>query len=244
MKKHSSVLMFFVQNKIYKVLFVLLAMSVVSILGFRYSGFTHAPVFGANHGDWFLGGICLLGYAGCVLSCTEFSSAKSKRLYIYQRLRISEREILLWDMMTSILIFLVFYAVEIIILCTAAGMYAAAPGYTQGEQGMIAAFYRSSFLHGMIPMAERGLWIRNILYAIVTGTECACSSLNLRHNSRMLSTSFCLAAVVALRFPAEVGRESYIFTVIIVAVAIFSFVRTYKRSHNGKRRQEDEEENR
>ena len=239
MRKHSSVFILLIRNKIYRVLFILLSMSAVSILGFRFSGFMDAPMFGENYGTWFLGVTCLLGYVGCVISCTEFASAKCKSAYTYQRLRVSEREILLWNVLTNMLIFFVLYGTEIIILGILAKMYAAAPGYVQGEQGIIAAFYRSAFLHGMIPMAESGLWIRNILLVPVVSILCSCASVDMRYNSKPPILIFFLEIILVLCIPSDPGQGSYLLTACGMIAAIFLLVDRCVRSHNGKRRSED-----
>lgn len=239
MRKHSSVFILLIRNKIYRVLFILLAMSAVSILGFRFSGFMDAPMFGEYYGTWFLGATCLLGYVGCVISCTEFASAKSRRAYTYQRLRVSEREILFWDVLTNMLIFFVLYGTEIIILGILAKMYAAAPGYVQGEQGIIAAFYRSAFLHGMIPMAESGLWIRNILLVPAVSILCSCASVDMRYNSKPPILIFFLEIILVLCIPSDPGQGSYLLAICGMISAISLLVNRWVRSHNGKRRGED-----
>lgn len=239
MRKHSSVFILLIRNKIYRVLFILLGMSAVSILGFRFSGFMDAPMFGEYYGTWFLGATCLLGYVGCVISCTEFASAKSRRAYTYQRLRVSEREILFWDVLTNMLIFFVLYGTEIIILGILAKMYAAAPGYVQGEQGIIAAFYRSAFLHGMIPMAESGLWIRNILLVPVVSILCSCASVDMRYNSKPPILIFFLEIILVLCIPSDPGQGSYLLAICGIIASISRLVDRWVRSHNGKRRGED-----
>lgn len=240
MKKHTSVFLFYVRNKTYKVLLILAAMAAVSIGGFVGLGFLDAPIFGGNHGDLFLGGIAALGYAGCIFSCTELPSAKSKSGYTLQRLQITEREALVWDALTNLPVFLAFYATQLLILCTVAKLYAAAPGYLQGEQGIVTAFYRNATLHGMLPLSEKGLWIRNLLFMVVSGVECACSSLNFRAGRKLLDSSIYPTGIIVLRFPVELGRETYFFPLIIVAVGIYSFISTFLLAHNGKRRENDE----
>ena len=239
MRKHSSVFILLIRNKIYRVLFILLGMSAVSILGFRFSGFMDAPMFGEYYGTWFLGATCLLGYVGCVISCTEFASAKSRSAYTYQRLRVSEREILFWDVLTNMLIFFVLYGTEIIILGILAKMYAAAPGYVQGEQGIIAAFYRSAFLHGMIPMAESGLWIRNILLVPAVSILCSCASVDMRYNSKPPILIIFLEIILVLCIPSDPGQGSYLLAICGIIASISRLVDRWVRSHNGKRRGED-----
>lgn len=242
MKKHFSVILFMLKKKLYKVLLVLLVMGLVSLLGFHFLGFTKASAFGMGNGSLFLEMISLLGYIGCILSCADLFSSKSHIAYTYQRLRISQREVILWDILTSMMMFFLFYAAQILILCLAAKDYTSLTGYQQGPQGIIAAFYRDSFLHGMLPLAEGRLWIRNIFYLMVSGCECARLSLCAQKQNKGNIGSAVLFAAMLVQFPAELGKSALELPFLILLVEIFLVGMMFMQAHNGKRRKEADED--
>lgn len=239
MRKHLSVFMFCIQNKIYHMMSILVFMAVVSIAGFQLFGFSKANVFGANKGDLFLACIFLAAYVRCVLCCLFIPGKKSTCGYTLQRLRISERSVFCWDALTNSLCFLLLWMAEIIIVYVLAMWYQHTPTYTQGAQGILLACYRSTFLHGLIPMAETGIWLRNLLYVICTGILCAYLTLNIRYRQKILFGTIAVLPFIALKFPVAVGAELYMFPVIVALITVAAVAGAMTTAHTGKRKAEE-----
>lgn len=101
--------------------------------------------------------------------------SNSRYGYTLQRLRVSERCVFLWSCVCNTLCFAVLWCVQIMAAVGAAFWNAKSAVYSAGPQGVFVDFYRSGFLHGLLPLADgyvwaertvrAGAWLRDRAYA-------------------------------------------------------------------------------
>ncbi len=71
----------------------------------------------------------------------------------------------------DMLCLLMLFGVQTGLVLWFAESYRRMPGALAGPQMVFLAFYRNEFLHGLLPMAERGKWVRNGLMLLALGME-------------------------------------------------------------------------
>lgn len=84
--------------------------------------------------------------------------SNSRYGYTLQRLRVSERCVFLWSCVCNTLCFAVLWCVQIMAAVGAAFWNAKSAVYSAGPQGVFVDFYRSGFLHGLLPLADGYVW--------------------------------------------------------------------------------------
>lgn len=95
--------------------------------------------------------------------------SNSRYSYTLQRLRVSERCVFLWSCVCNTLCFAVLWCVQIMAAVGAAFWNAKSAVYSAGPQGVFVDFYRSGFLHGLLPLADGYGWARNALFVLALG---------------------------------------------------------------------------
>lgn len=185
MKKQISVLGFYVRSSIYKVLLVLFVMAlaelVVFVIGLNgalteyyelselYTGENSAVaqlarpeiLFGRQRLSWiFTAAVVAVSMILCIPGC-EFGT---KAGYTIKRLQVSERACFFWHVFCSLMLFLLVYAVQLGV-AWGLGLYYVeqVPKELVGNQSIFLMFYRSEFLHSLLPLADIRIWIRNLL---------------------------------------------------------------------------------
>ncbi len=99
-------------------------------------------------------------------------------------------------------------------------------------------FYRSGFLHGLLPLADGYVWARNALFVLALGCVTACIQLGLRRKgSRSWLVCMGLTLLLVLCLPVQygAGRSTGIFhaiTALLVGLGFLGFGLT--QTHNGK----------
>lgn len=184
MKKHISVLSLYLRMAFPWLLITLLLMAVGQIVAFCVMDLRSARYFYSEMTELQIGFV-----AGCVAIycvCIGNSEKHSRFSYTLRRLRISEWKVFLWNSAANCLIFLILWFWEILIVFFLSQLFASSPTYHHGTQGILAAFYRSTFYHGLFPLEEIGVWIRNVVLCVVLGIACAYGSLLMRQRRKMV----------------------------------------------------------
>lgn len=94
----------------------------------------------------------------------------SKSQYTLMRLRITQTQLFVCKSIYNLLCLAMLFAVQAGLVFWMAGLYADGQ---EIPQILFLAFYRSEFLHGLLPMAEIGKWIRNLLLLLAFAVEAA-----------------------------------------------------------------------
>ena len=163
------------RNSIYKVTAVLAVMGAAEGILFyrclkRGEIWLDSVLDGSHISGVFL---AALGFAAFILAWTE-GRLDRKSSAAMGRLRLSGRSIYVIKAAYNILCIVLLFALQIwlcILLVTLYGKEAGDSGVF--PQRLFLAFYRNEFLHCLLPMAEAGKWVRNLLLLLAFGTETA-----------------------------------------------------------------------
>mgnify|MGYP003157053176 FL=1 len=97
-----------------------------------------------------------LGLVACQLLLASCFGAGSRYGYTLRRLQIPETRVLLWSGVCNALCFACVWCVQLMASVGTAALHAADARYAEGSQGIFVDFYRSEFLHGLLPPAGGG----------------------------------------------------------------------------------------
>ena len=184
MKKHISVFGFYARSSIYKVLLVLLLMALAETTAFlfQFQGELenyYALLEQVTHGNAEVAYLArpeqLLGngYVSAVFAvavmavsvtlCLPGCEFGAKTSYTLKRLQVSERACFFWQVLCSLMLYLLVYAVQIAVIFGLAKYYINhVPANLVGNQSVFLMFYRSEFLHSLLPLADIRIWVRNL----------------------------------------------------------------------------------
>lgn len=210
MKKHLSVFMLMARSSIYKILGLLALMAAVEGALFCFV-LSRGDVGGAyslelmiqqSHILWVFGaGFLLMTLLLALTGC----EGKSKCGYTLKRLSVSERWVFFWQSVYNVLCYLLLWAVQILIAVALCRLYEglAAPEYVSG-QTVFLAFYRSDFLHSLLPFEDAVFWVRNAAFALSLGVCAARFPLAQRAGKRFTEVIVLVCGVFWL-FSREIG---------------------------------------
>ena len=184
MKKHISVFGFYARSSTYKVLLVLLLMALAetAVFLFQFWGELanyynlleqvtqgNAEVAYLARPEQLLGnGYISVVFAVAVMAvsvilCLPGCEFGAKTSYTIKRLLVSERACFFWQMLCSLMLYFLVYVVQISLVFGLSQYYIChVPEELVGNQSIFLMFYRSEFLHSLLPLADIRIWVRNI----------------------------------------------------------------------------------
>lgn len=172
MKKHISVLMLFAGGTIWKVLGIMVLLAVANWGVLYYFSGQQVMLYNVfDFAFWvFIPMMVLLTWVLARMGCAYGSQTG----YTVWRLRISERSYFLWQSLYNTLCYFILWGVQALVLYGFALWYTAtADPSLIGEQTIFLSFYRSEFAHGVLPIEDVWMWIRNIVLFIGMGITSA-----------------------------------------------------------------------
>ena len=207
MNKHLSVLALAARQTVGKVLALLAVMAAVETALFAWAlsrGLTRvimdnetcpAPVedlFDFGKISWAYRIALALLFVLLLLSGTELRGGKKG--YTLRRLRISEEAAVLWGGGYNALCFLLLWAVQAGLALGFCLWYAGSldPAYVSGQSAFLA-FYRSGFLHGLLPLADVSRWARAFAFFLTLGLTTAMFGYYQRNRSKSIAALVVLA---------------------------------------------------
>ena len=184
MKKQVSVFGFYIRSSIYKVLLVVLLMVLaetgvflLELRGELANYYELSETFAQDNAGvaylarpekvldnsftslLFAVAIIIVSIILCLPGC-EFGAKTS---YTIKRLQVSERACFFWQMLCSLMLYLLVCAVQLAVVFGLSQYYINyVPKELVGNQSVFLMFYRSEFLHSLLPLADIRIWIRNI----------------------------------------------------------------------------------
>ena len=240
MNKHLSVLALAARQTMGKVLALLAVMAAAETALFAWAmsrGLTRAimddatcpaPVedlFDFGRISWTYRIALALLFTLLLLSGTELRGGKKG--YTLQRLRISEEAAVLWEGGYNTLCFLLLWAVQAALALGFCLWYAGTldPAYVSGQSAFLA-FYRSGFLHGLLPLADVSQWVRAFACLISLGLTTAMFGYYQRNGSKGVAPFLVLALTMGVHAtsPGEVGLDALVIAAVLVPVAWQGFV--------------------
>lgn len=185
-----------------------------------------------------------LGLLVCQLLLAACFGTGSRYGYTIRRLQISESQVLLWSSVCNALCFACVWCVQVMGAIGAAALHAADARYAEGAQGIFVDFYRSEFLHGLLPLADGYLWMRNVVFVLALGVLTAYMQLGLRRKNggrrlALVVLTGLMLLVLPVRFGS--GRTAGILqsAAALFAAGICGYL-GFLQAHNGKEGVEDE----
>lgn len=162
--KHLSVLMLYVRSAIFPLLGTIFLLVVTQTGLFlwqmtRNTSYLEAIV---QSGYFYLAWVIAAALLVVLLSRMKGSS------YTMRRLRISERASFLWHSLSCLLCYVLLWMAEVLTITLLCRYFLMRPAAADAsEQALFLAFYRSDFLHSILPLEEISRWVW-LLFAWVT----------------------------------------------------------------------------
>lgn len=139
--------------------------------------------------------------------------------YTLRRLRVSQRHLFFVETVYNFLCFVLLFAVQICVILWMYRLYMnRIPGDPVSHQIAFLAFYRVPFLHNLLPLAETGKWVRNLLMLLAVSMDAATEKAGQR--KRGFQTWYCLVLVCTWWMVTDVGFH---FTDVFMGT-IFSII--------------------
>lgn len=172
-------------------------------------------------------GVCLLALTAvlCLTGC-EFSV---KQGYTLRRLCVSQREIFVWQMIHNAVCYFLLWAVQAGVAFAVCRVYTARyPDWVNG-QTVFLAFYRDSFLHSLLPLADVWRWVRNAVLCVTLGM-CSAAFPVLQRRGRRSGGAVILAVTTAVYFGQPVASGDFATIGAALLVTVFVMMRVLEVS--------------
>jgi len=186
MKQHGSVFAFFVRSSIYKLLWILGIMVFAEGIWFHRTVqemlqrkqtvgelvvMTPELIFDeANLMVFFAVAMVILA---ALLACVGRNTTGHQEYTLY-RLSVSPKSVFLWQAVCNrCCFFLLWFVHNILLFCLCLCYIRTADVSAITHQSLFLAFYRSSFLHGLLPLQDFWCGIRNVLFFCALGSALA-----------------------------------------------------------------------
>lgn len=232
MKKHLSILGLFARQTLLPVLGILLLTCGVQALSFHLSLRDALTAYEAGVGEgfpqleillpraavyaYFALGFILITALLCLCTC-QFRARSS---YTLRRLSVSEHAVFLWQWVYNALIYLLLWLTQTAFTFALCRYYlAAAPDAVISGQTMFLAFWRSEYLHALLPMADVALWIRNGLLLVTLSLAAAIFPFKQRRG-KYSGSAIALIPYALLTFERGIGEWSHVG----ISVTVFAIV--------------------
>ena len=232
MKKHLSILGLFARQTLPPVLGVLFLSCAVQAISFRFSLRNALVAYEADIGNgfpqleillpraavyaYFALGYLLITALLCLCGC-QF---RTKSSYTWQRLSLSEHTVLLWQWLYNILIYLLLWLVQTVFTFALCRYYlVAAPESAISGQTMFLAWWRSEYLHALLPLADTALWIRNGLLLLTLALAAAIFPYKQRRG-KYSGSAIALIPYTLITFERDIGEWAHVGLALTVAAIV------------------------
>ncbi len=208
MKRHLSVFMLYARSAVWRLLALLTAMGLAQTLLFLLAlrgsadGSLEA-VLRASRIHYVFGAAFLLLTA---LVCLPGCNFGAKPGYTLRRLCVSERAAFLWQSICNVCCYLILWAAELLLALLLCRIYSARRAELITGQTLFLAFYRSDFLHSLLPFEDALFWVRNGLLSLSLGVAAARFPFAQRRGQRGMEI-LVLACCAVFFFCREVGAQ-------------------------------------
>lgn len=158
--KHLSVLMLYVRSVIVPLIGILVLMGAVQTGLFLWAVQRGADSLESAVQSAFLWQI----FFGSIILLIIFLYKINGGGYTLRRLRISERAVFLWQCLANFFCFALLWMAEVFVVTALCRYFLAQPAVAgMSNQALFLAFYRSKFLHSVLPLEEVSRWIYLLL---------------------------------------------------------------------------------
>ncbi|MBQ6798365.1 MAG: hypothetical protein IJP11_03925 [Oscillospiraceae bacterium] len=225
MKQHGSVFLLMVRSTFYKVLLLLGAATLAEtavfvafcLRGPTAKGFGPELLLRQGRIAWIFGAVMVLMTLLLIRTGTEKGA---KTGYTLRRLSVSERWVFFWQSAYNTLCYLLLWMWQVLTVMLLCAVYVhLAPAEYVTEQTVFLAFYRSDFLHALLPFEETALWVKNVLLVLSLGIASARYPMALRQGSKQQEISGACCAAIAF-FVEEIGSVNGAISILISLITI------------------------
>ena len=243
MKKHASVFALYCRHSVPLLLLVFLALAAADVAGFYLLGGSAMASLSSDSFGQFVLITFFAAFWLCVATLLAPYNTRARYDYTLQRLQISERTAFFLHIVCNALCIFCLYAFQIVLLWLLSWLYQSGAGYAEGVQGIYVDFYRSAYLHSLLPLGEWLIWLRNLVYVLAAGILTAYMPLGMRCRSRSAAASILLINAFTLRFKIALGESTFCIIQILGAAFLAGvfLVMAFGMLHNGVRRAADYE---
>ena len=170
MKQQLSLFTLSIRASFYKILAVLGLSGVVQAVLF-YMALDTGAGLETTFARAFCSVVFVFTFLGITYLLLRWHSGRGSNVsYTLRRLGLPERTFLLWNALYCALVYLIFWAAQLgfaLLFCKYYTMVT--DPELLNPQTVFLAFYRSDYLHSLLPLAETSRWVRNIAYVIGLG---------------------------------------------------------------------------
>jgi ferredoxin len=166
-----------------------------------------------------------------LLLCMTGFETRGKQGYTLMRLSVSPRWVFAWQSVYNTACYVILWLVQVLVAAGLCALYVRqAPADYVSGQTVVLAFYRSDFLHALLPFESVGIWVRDLALCIGLGICAARCPVGRRQGGKFFEV-IPLAAAAVLFFPcALTDGEGYVITVLWAALwAAVSLYRTCRK---------------
>ncbi len=225
MRKHLSVLMLFARSSICRVILLLAVMAVTESCVFylRISGnnVSLENAFEISYIKWIFAAV-FIGIT--IILCQAGASFGSKTEYTINRLSITEKSVFNWQWFYNSSVYFILLAAQIAVSVALCEMYEVITASSEiTAQTTFLAYYRSEFLHGLLPLEDTMIWVRNAFLVIGLGAASAFFPYRSRRGKQCIEIII-MTAFTMIFFAEGLGTQtssivvSFISTMVIIAI--------------------------
>ncbi len=232
MKKHLSVLFLIARESIYRICFVIAALSAVQAVLFNFSLKAASEnalpsITDVFDSSWISIVFYLSVIVISVLLCKTGMQFNSVPGYTLKRLRISETAVFLWQCVYNFLVFLIAVLTEAV-LCFYLAKFAAdrLPEEYITNQSVYLAMYKNMFIQNLFAGRDVFRAIRNITVMLSFSVNCAAFSLLFRRGKKWFGAVLMLAVFIGMLCYSDAEMSNLVFDTAIFYAAVILMVAT------------------
>jgi len=173
MKRHISYWMLLCRSTVFKMLALFAAMTAVEAGLFFLRGRNAIGLEQMVDAAWlrWVFGVALIVMT--VLLGSVLCESGGKLDYTLRRLRLRRRSLFLWQAVFNFLCLLLLWFVQLFVALLLCRLWMAGQEGVS-NQALFLAFYRSDFLHSLLPLEDVSRWVRNVVCFAFVGVASAC----------------------------------------------------------------------
>lgn len=231
MKKYSSVLALACRATFYKIMLILSVMTILEVVVFYVSlpnpdnlG-TLEDAIDESHIVW----ICAAAFVAIstILAVSLSDHGGSYSSYTIKRLSIDEKNFAALCSLYNMCCFMLLLAVQILAALILCALYIRRNTAEPYSPVIFLAFYRSDFLHGLLPLGDFFGWFRNFIIIACLGVVCACPAVRQFRNWQYMLGGI-LAGCIILSFPRSYGdfgaSQAFIAPIICILIVAIGYI--------------------
>lgn len=237
MKRYLSVFEMITRSSIYKVLLILGVLVATETAFFYHAmNFSNEITIEGYIEESFYSVIFQVAYL-LITIVIVFSGMNvgSVQSYTLKRLSIKEKSIFLLQALYNLFAYMLLWGTQLIVLLINITIYLKnlPDGVVITNQTMFLAFYRSTFMHSILPLEDAPGWIILTLIA-VTGAVATAEFTRLQRGGKFGFELLVLVAAVLVYMPRELGYDISFILVVIVIVNFWMAARRVTYRLEGK----------